>query len=66
MQIRVIQQLRHDRFEVILDGFFREYIDVPALARQESLGSVVTWEVERPRFWREAVDIEVAQNTARS
>lgn len=62
MQIRVIQQLRHDRFEVILDGFFREFIDVPALARQESLGSVVTWEVPKPRTF----DIEVAQNSARS
>lgn len=62
MQIRVIQQLRHDRFEVILDGFFREYIDVPALARQEALGSVVTWEVTKPRSF----DIEVAQNSARS
>ena len=62
MQIRVIQQLRHDRYEVILDGFFREYFDVPALARQESLGSEVTWEVAKPRSF----DIEVAQNSARS
>lgn len=62
MQIRVVQQLRHDRFEVILDGFFREYIDVPALARQELLGSVVTWEVAKPQSF----DIEVAQNSARS
>ncbi len=62
MTIRVVQQLRHDRYEVILDGFFREYIDVPALARQESLGSIVTWEVAKPRNF----DLEVAQNLARS
>jgi len=62
MMIRVVQQLRHDRYEVILDGFFREYIDVPALARQESLGSIVTWEVAKPRNF----DLEVAQNLARS
>ena len=62
MTIRVVQQLRHDRYEVILDGFFREYIDVPALAKQESLGSVITWEVAKPRSF----DLEVAQNLARS
>ena len=62
MMIRVVQQLRHDRYEVILDGFFREYIDVPALARQELLGSVVTWEVPRPQSF----DIQVAENSARS
>ena len=62
MMIRVVQQLRHDRYEVILDGFFREYIDVPALARHESLGSIVTWEVTKPRNF----DLEVAQNLARS
>jgi len=62
MTIRVVQQLRHDRYEVILDGFFREYIDVPTLARQESLGSIVTWEVTKPRNF----DLEVAQNLARS
>ena len=66
MTIRVVQQLRHDRYEVILDGFFREYIDVPALAKQESLGSVITWEVAAPRFWHEAVDLAVAENLARS
>lgn len=62
MTIRVVQQLRHDRFEVILDGFFREYIDVPALAKQVSLGSVITWEVAKPQSF----DLEVAQNLARS
>ncbi len=62
MTIRVVQQLRHDRYEVILDGFFREFIDLPALAKQESLGSTVTWEVAKPRNF----DSEVAQNLARS
>ena len=62
MTIRVVQQLRHDRYEVILDGFFREYIDVPALAKQVSLGSVITWEVAKPQSF----DLEVAQNLARS
>ncbi len=62
MTIRVVQQLRHDRYEVILDGFFREFIDVPALAKQESLGSIVTWEVPKPRNF----DSVVAQNQARS
>jgi hypothetical protein len=66
VDIRVVQQLRHDRYEVILDGFFREFIDVPALARQESLGSVVTWEVPAPHAWARRFDIEVAQNSARS
>jgi hypothetical protein len=66
MTIRVVQQLRHDRYEVILDGFFREYIDVPALAKQESLGSIVTWEIAAPRGWRETVDLAVAENLARS
>jgi len=62
MTIRVVQQLRHDRYEVILDGFFREYTDVQSLAKQECLGSIVTWEVAKPRSF----DIEVAQNLARS
>ena len=62
MTIRVVQQLRHDRYEVILDGFFREYIDMPALAKQESLGSIVTWEVAKPRNF----DLAVAENLARS
>jgi hypothetical protein len=62
MTIRVVQQLRHDRFEVILDGFFREYLDMPALAKQESLGSIVTWEVTKPRNF----DSEVAEIQARS
>ena len=61
MTIRVVQQLRHDRYEVILDGFFREFIDVP---RSPS---------RRPRLDRDLgspdsaeVRLEVAQNQARS
>jgi len=64
--IRVVQQLRHDTYEVILDGFFRELTDVPALAKQESLGSVVIWEVPAPSSWARNFDSEVAQNLARS
>lgn len=63
MTIRVVQQLRHDRYEAILDDSLREYFDVHALALQESNGSVVVWDrVTKPRNF----DSEVAQNSKAS
>lgn len=62
MAIRVVQQLRHDRYEAILDDHLREYFDVHALAQQESNGSTIVWEITKPRSF----DRTVAQNNQHS
>jgi hypothetical protein len=63
--VHVVQRLSswgHDRYEVILDGQLRVFLDADALAKQASSGATVTWDVTKPRSF----DFEVAQNSARS
>ena len=66
MTIRVVacqfRSRREDRYEVVLDGVVREYLNAPALVEAAQNGEDVLWDITKPVALLEEIEHKNASN----
>ena len=59
---RQFRSRREDRYEAVLDGVVRQYLDAPALVEAAANGEDVLWDITKPVALLEEIEHKNASN----